>query len=110
MFLAGLPESFQEFIGLLFRVGLGDPAALQWRRFNWDFHFLKNSRSSWKMKNIVVVRHECEPGDTCLLQAHQQHAGLGDSESGSRGLRQGVVTLLCGHVHFVNFHLYGRRW
>jgi hypothetical protein len=45
MFLAGLPESFQEFIGLLFRVGLGDPAALQRRRFNWDFHFQKNSRS-----------------------------------------------------------------
>src|SRR5208283_1476449 len=26
-----------------FRVGLGDPAALQRRRFNWDFHFQKNS-------------------------------------------------------------------
>jgi hypothetical protein len=27
MFLAGLPESFQEFIGLLFRVGLGSRSA-----------------------------------------------------------------------------------
>jgi hypothetical protein len=41
MFLAGLPESFQEFIGLPFRFGLGDAAALQRRRFNWDFYFQK---------------------------------------------------------------------
>ena len=40
------------------------------------------------MRNIALVRHECEPGDTCLLQAHQQRAGLGDGESVSRGLRQ----------------------
>jgi hypothetical protein len=28
MFLAGLPESFQEFIGLLFPVGVGDPGCI----------------------------------------------------------------------------------
>src|SRR5271169_483835 len=51
-------------------------------------NLLRCSDPSWEMRNIVMVRHECEAGNTCLLQAHQQRAGLNDGEFVSRGLHQ----------------------